>query len=126
MLTDAINIKDAFIINIGIDFEIIANIDFDKYVVLNNAISALRRYFSTKMDIGENLPLTEIFNQLNKIEGVSDAVDVRVRNITTTGYSGVSYNIENFTSADERFVYCPENVIFEVKRPNIDIKGVVR
>ena len=126
IINDTIDILDAKIINIGIDFEIIANIDFDKYVVLNNAISALRRYFSTKMDIGENLPLTEIFNQLNKIEGVSDAVDVRVRNITTTGYSGVSYNIENFTSADERFVYCPENVIFEVKRPNIDIKGVVR
>ena len=126
MINDTIDILDARIINIGVDFDIIANLGFNKPLVLQQAISAVRTHFSIKSEIGENITVSDIYNALNKVEGVSDAVNVTIKNFTYSGYSSVFYNIERFTSADERTLYCPENAIFELKRPSKDIKGVVR
>jgi len=126
MINDTIDILDANIINLGIDFEIIANINSNKHVVLRNAIAALRDLFTVKMDIGENLIISDIYNALNKVPGVSDTTDVDVKNITLAGYSSVPYNIKRFTSADDRVLFCPENAIFELKHPSKDLKGAVR
>tara|TARA_Y100000034_G_scaffold130608_1_gene189454 strand:+ start:26 stop:406 length:381 start_codon:yes stop_codon:yes gene_type:complete len=126
MINDTVDILDANIINLGINFEIIANINSNKHTVLKNAINALKNFFAVKMDIGENLVISDIFNVLNKVQGVSDTTDVDVKNITLSGYSSVSYNIKRFTSADDRMLFCPENAIFEVKRPSSDFKGAVR
>jgi len=125
MMNDTIDILDAKIINLGIRFEVAANINSNKHAVLKNAILALKKHFAIKMDIGENLIISEIYNILNKVEGVSDTTRVRLVNISTAGYSSVSYNVERFTSGNGKFVYCPENAIFEIKRPSRDILGVV-
>jgi hypothetical protein len=67
------------------------------------------------MDIGENLIISDIYNQLNKVRGVSDVDRVKITNVTDSGYSSTLYNIDDFTSADEKMVFAPENVVFEVK-----------
>ena len=126
MINDTIDILDAKIINITIDFEIIANLDFEKEQVLNNAYTALRNYFAIKKDIGEAIIVTDIYNQLNKVRGVSDTTRVKITNVVTSGYSQVSYNIDDNTSADEKVIFCPKNAVFEVKKLFRDIKGVVK
>ena len=126
MINDTIDILDAKIVNIKIDFEASINMEFDKFVVFNQAIARLRDYFLVKMDIGENLIITDIYNALNKIKGISDVDQVKVTNAFGSGYSSVKYNIEDFTSANGKVVYAPENVIFEVKYLFKDIKGAVK
>ena len=46
LITDAVRIKDAFIINIGVNFDIIAQPNFNNRIILNNCINALNRLLS--------------------------------------------------------------------------------
>ena len=46
MLTDAINIKDAFVINVGIEFDIVTFKNFNNSIVLVDCINALKDYFN--------------------------------------------------------------------------------
>jgi len=126
MINDTIDILDAKIINLGIDFDVVANIDYDPERVLVNCVRALRKMFFTHMDIGENLVISDISNELSKVEGVSSVEDVSIRNILGGRYSPVKYNINRYTTSDGKMLFCPENAIFEVKRPGRDIRGVVR
>jgi hypothetical protein len=126
MISDTIDILDAKIINLQIDFEISANLDTNKEQALNNAHKRLSSYFVTKMEVGESLIISEIYNQLNKTRGISDVLNVKVKNATTSGYSSVGYDIDSNLSADGKILFCPKNAIFEVKRLTRDLKGVVK
>jgi len=126
MMNDTIDILDAKIVNFKIDYIVAANLDFDKFVVLNNIDIVLRKYFSVKMDVGENIIITDIYNVVNKIAGVSDVEQIKIANVVDSTHSSVNFNIENFTSADGKIIYAPKNVIFEVKYLFRDIKGVVK
>tara|TARA_Y100000310_G_scaffold305807_1_gene346388 strand:+ start:1267 stop:3060 length:1794 start_codon:yes stop_codon:yes gene_type:complete len=126
MINDTIDILDAKIINLQVVFDVVANLKFDRDLVLRNCINALRRYFSVKMDIGENLLISEITNEISKVDGVSSAGKVTILNANQRGYSPVKYDIKGYTSADGKVLFCPENAIFEIKRFSKDLKGGVR
>jgi len=126
MISDTIDILDAKIINLGIDFDVTANLDFDPETVLVSCVRALRALFSVHTDIGENLVISDISNELSKVEGVSFVENISIRNILGGRYSSVKYDIDRYTTSDGKMLFCPENAIFEVKRPGRDIRGVVR
>ena len=126
MINDTIDILDAKVVNLQINFVATANLDFDRQTVLANTIAALRRHFSVKMDIGENLSIADIKNEISKVRGISGLDRVRVRNMTGGKYSSVRYKIKDHTSPNGKFVYCPENVVFEIKYLFRDIRGAVK
>jgi len=127
MINDTVDILDAKIVNIGIEFDIVANDDVNRFEVLDNAITALRnKYQDTTMFIGERFYLTDIYTELNKVRGVVDTVHVKLVSKTSGNYSNSSLNIEKFMSLDGRYLSVPDNVILEIKFPNADIKGSVR
>jgi len=126
MVNDTIDILDAKIINLGIDYDVTANIDYDPEIVLARCTKALRRMFSTKMDIGENLVISDITNELSKVDGVSFVENINIRNLVGRRYSSRKYNIDRYTTADGKMLFCPKNAIFEVKRLTKDIRGVIR
>ena len=41
-------------------------------------------------------------------------------------YSSISFDIENNTSFDGRYLLAPESVIFEIRYLNSDVKGTIR
>ena len=126
MINDTIDILDGKIINLQIFFLVSANLDFDREVVLQNCIAALKNYFFVKRDLGENLIISDINNELSKVEGVSSVDNVRIKNVTTSGYSTVKYDIDRYKSADGKVLFCPENAVFEIKRLSNDVRGAVR
>ena len=127
MINDTVDILDAKIVNVGIEFDIVANDDVNRFEVLDNAITALRnKYQDTTMFIGERFYLTDIYTELNKVRGVVDTVHVKLVSKTSGNYSNSSLNIEKFMSLDGRYLSVPDNVILEIKFPNADIKGSVR
>lgn len=126
MINDTIDILDAKIINLQVDFAINANLDFDKDQVLFDALRRVRKFFKIKMDVGESLLISDIYNQINKVESVSDVLSVTIKNSTTSGYSSVDYNIDSNTSPDGKILFCPKNAIFEVRYLKSDIRGVVK
>ena len=126
MVNDTVDILDAIIINLGIDFVIIADPSKNKHKILSSAMTALSQHLSTAPDIGEPLQITDIYKVLNKLDGVVDTSGVKIKRKIGSEYSNTSYNIDLNTSVDGRTLHIPENAIYEVRFPETDIRGEVR
>jgi hypothetical protein len=125
MINDTIDILDAVVVNVGIDFNVIVSPDYDRIEVLNRALSAIRTEFIKKLDIGQSFPIANIYNILNKLPGVLDTTSVVV-NLKSGGiYSSSTLNVDKLLTYDGKYVKAPKNVIYEVKYPLIDIKGTI-
>lgn len=127
-MTDSVNIKDAFIINIGIDFEIIIRPNYNANEVKINCINLLKKYFDiTKWQINQPIVISNIYTELDKVEGVQTVTDVTLINYhdTNDGYSGNVYDIEHSTR-DNILYPSLDPSIFEIKYPNRDIRGRVK
>ena len=127
MLTDAVNIKNAFVINFSVEFEITAFKTYNNQEVLLNCISELKDYFNIdKWQINQPIIISEIMNLLGGTLGVQTVEDVKLinKNGTALGYSQYKYDFE---SATRKGVIYPslDPSIFELKFPNSDIKGRV-
>ncbi len=126
MINDTIDILDPFIINIGINFVVKPEVNSDKFKVLNDCVSAISAEYSTPLFIGESFSLSRIFNILNNVNGVNDAVKVQLVNKNSSNYSNVFFQIGENMSPDGDMLVCPKNAIFELKFPEVDIKGKLR
>jgi hypothetical protein len=127
MINDTLDILDAKILNLGIEFSLLSSLDYDKFDVLEAAKRALVERFSSLPQIGEPFYITDVFTALKDIVGVVDVVDVVITNDRTFGgsYSSYSYNLQKNTSADGRRISVPRDVVWEIKFPNTDIKGEI-
>jgi hypothetical protein len=123
MLNDNIDIYDAKILNMGFEYEIIVHPTMDKTEVLNSVQRRLASELNNKMYIGEPFYLTNIFNIINKVDGVVDTTKVIPVLKTGTGYSSAPVSIEEMKSKDGTYIQAPKNVIFEIKNFNRDIRG---
>jgi hypothetical protein len=126
MINDTIDILDADIINLGIEFEIVADVNADKRETLSNAIFEVKEEFSRIRDIGEPLFITDVYKALKKARGVLDVTDVKLVNKNGGLYSDIFIDIKQHTSPDGRYVEIPKNSIFEIKFPDNDIKGSIK
>ena len=137
MVTDAINIKDAFVINVGVKFNILTKVGYNGEEVVLAAIQRVRTYFNPdKWQIGQPIILADLAYQISLVDGVSAVVPPEENNpnqlpvlivnkvLTSSGYSG---NIYDINSATKEGVIYPslDPSIFELKFPNVDIEGRV-
>ena len=126
MINDTVDILDPFIINFGINFIIKPEKNVDKFKVLDDCVIALSNEFSSPLFIGESISKSNIFNVLNDVSGVNDVVKVQIINKTSVNYSNVFFSILDNVSPDGDMIVCPKNAIFEMKFPEVDIKGKLR
>tara|TARA_R110000851_G_scaffold223610_1_gene376492 strand:+ start:12223 stop:14025 length:1803 start_codon:yes stop_codon:yes gene_type:complete len=126
MISDTIDILDAKIINIGIEFSAIAALDTNKFDVLSAAVSKLAAYYASKFEIGQPFYVSDIYTQLNKMKGVIDVTKVKIVQKSGLNYASNPVDINMLYSADGSYIDCPKNVIFEIKYPDIDIKGTIK
>jgi hypothetical protein len=126
MINDTVDILDAKIINIGIEFEVVSSEEVNRYEVLDNTIQALVNRFNRTMYVGERFYITDVFTELNKVRGVVDTVNVKLVNKSGGSYSQSTFNIDKYLSLDGRYLSVPDNVILEIKFPTVDIKGTVK
>lgn len=124
MINDVVDILDATIINIGIDFEIVVELNKDVNAVLAECLSALKNRFAKKFEIGEPVYLTDIYKILNNVKHVVDTRNVMISEKTGAGYSSAQYSVRENLSKDGRYLAIPQTHIFEIKDLDLDIKGV--
>jgi len=133
ILTDAVNIKNAFVVNVGVEFEIIVLPNYNSNEVLLKCINTLKDYFNIdKRQINQPIMLSEIYILLDRIDGVQTVVrpdrdgfgGLQIVNKWDGVYSSNKYDIKNATK--QGVVYPPKDPsIFEIKYPDLDIKGKV-
>ena len=127
MINDAINIKDAFIINIGINFDIVVRPNYNNNETLTKCIEALTNYFDIKnWQINQPIIIPELNILLDKVEGVQTVKNLKIGNLagTINGYSEYAYDVVGATINDVVYPSI-DPMVFELKYPNTDIKGRV-
>jgi hypothetical protein len=127
MITDAVNVIDGFVINVGCDFEVVTYSKYNKREVIANCLKELQNYFNIdNWTFNKPINISEIELILANIEGVMSVPMVKIFNICKSdnneNYSPNRYNIDEATKG--KIVYPSlDPSIFEVKYPNKDIKG---
>ena len=127
MINDSIKIKDAFIINIEVVFDIIVLPNYNNNETITKCISSLQEYFNTdKWQINQPILFKDLYILLDKVEGVQTVKNIQINNLTGTalGYSEYAYDIPGATINDVVYPSI-DPMIFELKNPNSDIKGRV-
>jgi len=129
---DAIDILDAMVINIQIDFAIVVDPAQNKNLIKQNVISQLKKYFSIKnFEIDQPIYINDIENILYNNDGVYTVHELRITNINgTVGdgangsdiriYSDVVYDVE--ANTDKKIIFTPPGAIFEIRFPSYDIR----
>ena len=127
MINDSIDIKDAYIINIQVNFEIVVNPNFNNNEVMTNCITSLQSYFAIdNWQINEPIIIKNIFVLLSKVQGVQIVKNIKINNLTgeSLGYSNFAYDVIGST-IDEVVYPSIDPMVFEVKYPDQDIIGRV-
>ena len=125
VIGDSINIKDAFIVNIGVDFEITVRPNFNSNEVLRKCLIELQTYFNiNNWQVNEPIQISELFLLLDKVQGVQTVKNVFISNKVgeSLGYSKYAYDIPGATLNGVIYPSI-DPMIFEVKYPTSDIKG---
>ena len=127
MLNDSVDILDGKIINFGIRFEVLADLEVNRYTLVDKCIVALKeKYLNVKYGIGDPVYISDIYKILNDVPGVTDTIAVELVNKTGGVYSNYVYSIRSNLSDDGRYLRIPQDAAAEVLLPDVDIIGVVK
>ena len=123
ILTDALNIKDAFVVNVEVNFDIIVKPNYQGRDVLLACTNLIRDYFDiSKWNINQPINLSSLYTLLDQEKGVQTVQKIQLLNKAGGTYSQYAYDIEGATR--NNIVYPSyDPMIFEVKFPDTDIKG---
>jgi hypothetical protein len=126
MVSDAIDILDAHVINFQVEFVIVVDPEFNKALVLGNVLSKLRKYFNIKyFEINQAINMEDLRSVIFNNPGVISIQSLNVRNISGAigdrTYSDIQYDLVGNTQRG--FVVGPPGSIFELKYKNNDLIG---
>ena len=125
MIADGVNILDAYIVNIGVRFEIVTLPTVSSRDVLLECNRRLKEFFNTnKWSINQPINLSPAYTLLDGVKGVQTVETIEVFNKVGGNYSEYAYDVKGATK--KNVVYPSfDPCIFEVKFPDIDIEGRV-
>jgi len=126
MINDTIDILNGRIVNLGIEFVAIGDYETNQYDILQNVYDALVEHFEILPNMSQPFYVSDIYNVINDTPGIVDVQTVDITRKIGANYSGVSFNIEEYTTADGRVINFPEDFIWEIKYPKLDIKGTLK
>jgi hypothetical protein len=125
MIGDNIEIRDAYIINIGVNFELITTPNSNNNEVLLSCINEIRNYFNLdRWQINQPIMIRDLYILLDKVKGVQTVKSIKIENKagTSSGYSQHAYDIDGATQ--NQVIYPSlDPSIFELRYPDTDIKG---
>jgi len=120
---DTLVIKDPFIINFEVLYNIIIYNGYNSREVLSKCTEVVKDFFNVeKQQINSPLSLSKLYSTLDRVEGVQTVQEIKIRNKTGEDYSEYSYDIEG--ALRNNVVYPSyDPMIFELKNPDLNIKG---
>jgi hypothetical protein len=126
MVNDSVDILDATVLNLGIEFDVVGQKNVSTNQVFNAAKTELFDQLTViSPEIGEPFQITEIFRILKEVPEILDVVNIKVVNRAGSTYTNYSIDIDNYMSTEGRTLYVPKDVIWELKYES-DITGTVR
>jgi hypothetical protein len=128
MISDAIDILDARVLNLKITFSIVVDPTENRELVLRNCLQNVKQYFDIKnFDIDQPLIISDIQNIIYNSKGVISLVSLDITNIYGASdnrfYSNEVFDIVSNTYRG--IVFGSPGSIFEVRYKDYDIVGTV-
>ena len=92
-VTDAVNIKNAYVINIGVKVTILTKNGFEQEVVITNVNNRISEYFDVdRWQINQPIIISELQNAITSdVEGVLSVTDITITNQDTFSSTVTSY-----------------------------------
>jgi hypothetical protein len=126
MLSDTIDIRDARIVNFGLQYKVTAASGISAAAVLASVRETIRDYLQVaNLGIGEPFNWSSLYQVVNRVPGVLDTIDLELTQKFSTNYSSATINFKENMSMDGRTLYVPEDVILELKYFDTDIVGTI-
>ncbi len=126
LISDAIDIVDARVINVGIKYKIVVDEFSNTQTVVQTVNTALKNYLKLEnFQIGEPLFISDLENIIINTDGVSSVASIKVMNLfgirDSRTYSSSVFDIPSNT--EDNILLIPDGAIFEVRYPDEDIFG---
>ncbi len=126
MISDAIDILDARIINMTLSFEVVIDPALNRSIVLQNILTKLQNTFNIKnYHIDQPIIVSDVTNTIFTVQGIVSVDRVQFSNITgvvnNNTYSDQSFDVSSNTK--NNIIIPPPGGIFEVRFPEYDIVG---
>lgn len=129
MMTDGVNILDAKIINLKVDFGVVVSSKYNRTEVLAKCLDAIRDYFNVnRQQIGQPIVISDLSADIQNILGVISVYEIKFSNMFGQ-QDGLEYSTTRFdvnSNVNNNILYCPDDSIFEIKYPNKNIVGVAK
>lgn len=130
MLTDDVKILDAFVVNIGVEFNIVVYRNYNMNDVVARCIDAIIQFFDiTKWQINQPIIMNDLRLTIGSVEGVQTVNDVIITNKYKfrdgRDYFEYRYPIEE-AIVDDVVYPSLDPCIFEIRYPETDIIGHAR
>jgi hypothetical protein len=125
MISDRVNIIDGYIVNIGLDFTILTYSTYNKKEVLANCISAVKKFFDIELwQFCQPINIGQLELEIAKVEGVQSVSNLEFKNLVGGNYSNCEYDL--IAATKHKIIYPPvDPAVFEIKYPDVDIRGKV-
>jgi hypothetical protein len=130
VLTDDVNILDAFVVNIGVQFHIVVYRNYNMNDVIARCIDAIKDFFEiTKWQINQPINMNDLRLTIGSVDGVQTVSDVIISNKYRfqdgRDYFEHRYPIEE-AMVDDIIYPSLDPCIFEIRYPETDIVGFAR
>jgi hypothetical protein len=127
MLTDTVNLLQTDIINLKCEFGVVISPKATRTEVLTKCLAVAQAYLDTdNMQIGTPLVISDLSAQIQAVNGVISVYKLQFKNMLGQQLNNLTYSTVRFdvnAGITNNILYCPEDAIFEVKYPNVDIVG---
>jgi hypothetical protein len=131
MINDYIEVTNGRVINLGFEIDLIIDKQYPQSQIISEAINNTKNYFNIdKWNMGDDIYLGQLIENINSINGVLNVVDVRVYNkVGGQYYSNNEISQPYIDDATRQIdllgefrIYGESNSLFEIKRPDSDIR----
>lgn len=135
MLNDYVEVSNGKIYNLGFEVDLFIDKQFSQSTIISQAINTITDYFDiNKWDMGDNIYLAQLIEQINNVPGVLNVIDLRVYNKVGQGqYSSnevpqpyISDETRQIDLLGEYTLFGDPTGMFEIKIPSKDIKVRVK
>ena len=126
MISDAVDLLDASVTNIGVEFQVAVEPNANKNLVIQDIIVKLKDYFNIKnFSIDQAIQISDVSNIIYNSEGVVSVIGIKFRSfqgsVMERTYSDIKFNVASNTK--KGLVLPPAGGIFEIKYPDVDLVG---
>lgn len=126
MISDAIDILDARVVNVKFSFDVLIDPALNRAVVLQSVLTKLQKYFDIgNFHIDQPIVISDLSNLIFQVPGIISINQLRfdnvVGNVNNRTYSQVTHDTGSNTKLG--LIFPPTGGIFEVRYPDVDIVG---